>query len=52
MYDVSGDGHVNVADLLIVLNQWGPARLTTTADLNGSGQVDMQDLLFVLSHWG
>lgn len=57
--DVSGDGIVNVQDLLAVINAWGacPAppqscRADVAPDPNGDGVVNVQDLLFVIAHWG
>jgi hypothetical protein len=48
--DISGDGLVNVSDLLIVIDQWG---LTNSpADVNTDGIVDVSDLLMVVSNWG
>ncbi len=47
--DITGDGTVDVLDLLEVLSQWGTAG---TADITGDGIVDVLDLLEVLSAWG
>jgi len=48
--DVSGDGEVNVTDLLAVIDQWG---LTDSpADINGDGMVNVTDLLEVVGNWG
>lgn len=51
--DVNGDGLVNVDDLLIVLNNWGPCLDPDDcpADLTGDGQVNVDDLLMVLNNW-
>ena len=47
--DVSGDGEVNVTDLLAVIDQWG---LTdSAADINGDGVVNVTDLLMVVGNW-
>ena len=48
--DLGGDGHVNVSDLLTVIDQWG---LTNSpADVNSDGIVDVSDLLLVVGAWG
>lgn len=52
--DVTGDGAVNVLDLLAVLAGWGPCPpppASCPADLDGSGAVDIVDLLEVLANW-
>jgi len=48
--DVSGDGEVNVTDLLAVIDQWGQSN--SPADINGDGVVDVTDLLEVVGNWG
>ena len=52
--DLNGDGVVNVFDLLILLDQWGPCDdpADCPADLNQSGSVDVFDLLLLLDNWG
>ena len=47
--DCTGDGVVDVLDLLEVLSQWGGSG---SADITGDGIVDVLDLLEVLSAWG
>ena len=47
--DVTGDGVVDVLDLLEVLGQWGGSG---SADITGDGIVDVLDLLEVLGAWG
>ncbi len=47
--DVTGDGVIDVLDLLEVLSQWGTSG---SADVTGDGIVDVLDLLEVLSAWG
>jgi hypothetical protein len=49
--DVNGDGLVNVADLLAVVDAWGPC-LTCPEDINGDGTVNVVDLLIVVGNWG
>ena len=41
---------MTVADLLVVINDWGSA--DSTADINDDGVVDIQDLLAVMNAWG
>ena len=48
--DVSGDGEVNVTDLLAVIDQWGST--DSDADISGDGVVDVTDLLEVVGNWG
>lgn len=51
-----GDGHVNVSDLLAVINGWGacsaPCPPTCAADTNGDCNVNVTDLLAVINGWG
>lgn len=49
--DTTGDGYVDVSDLLMVLNAWGPCS-QCSADLNNDGTVDVSDMLEVLANWG
>ena len=49
--DIDGDGHVNVDDLLAVINSWGRCACCA-ADLDESGAVDVDDLLAVINTWG
>ena len=50
----SGDGVVNAADLLMVINNWGinagPADIAPPP--NGNGVVNAADLLMVINSWG
>ena len=50
-WDVDGsmDGDVGIADLLLLLGQWGSAG---AGDVNGDGTVDVIDMLALLSNWG
>ncbi|MBL9140899.1 MAG: hypothetical protein JNK53_03445, partial [Phycisphaerae bacterium] len=47
--DFNGDGHVNGADLGILLSAWGQPGVT---DLDCSGSTDGADLGILLSSWG
>ena len=48
--DVTGDGVVNVVDLVEVIVHWGEPG--GPADVDGSGTVDVQDLVAVILEWG
>jgi predicted outer membrane repeat protein len=53
--DVTGDGVVNVNDLLGVINSWGPCPAFPQhcpADLDQNGVVNHHDLLIVIQNWG
>jgi len=49
--DITGDGVVDVVDLLEVLGAWGDC-YACAADITGDGVVDVLDLLEVLEGWG
>ena len=49
--DVNGDGSITVADLLIVLSEFG-CTSDCTADVDGDGSVTVADVLLVLSAFG
>jgi hypothetical protein len=49
--DVTGDGAVNVSDLLAIIGSWGGCS-GCPADLNGDGVVNVTDLLSVIGNWG
>ena len=48
--DLSGDGMVNVNDLLAIIRYWGTD--VSEADLNNDGIVDTFDLFIVIDNWG
>ena len=48
--DVTGDGHVNVSDILAAIDQWG--QTNSSADANGDGTVDVSDILLMIGNWG
>ncbi len=53
--DLNGDGVVNVFDLLLLLEDWGPClprKGSCAADLTGDNQVNVFDLLILLENWG
>ena len=47
--DLNGDGHIDGADLGILLSAWGTLDL---GDLNDSGPMDGSGLVVLLSRWG
>jgi hypothetical protein len=49
--DLTGDGSVDVSDLLVLLGAWG-ACSGCASDLNGDGFVDVSDLLMLFAAWG
>jgi subtilisin-like proprotein convertase family protein len=49
--DLNDDGAVDVLDLLLLLDAWGPCT-GCDADLNSDGAVDVLDLLLLLDAWG
>jgi predicted outer membrane repeat protein len=56
--DITGNGVVDVDDLLAVINAWGPCAQPDNcpADMapapGGNGIVDVDDLLIVINNWG
>jgi hypothetical protein len=48
--DATGDGQIDVDDLLAVLEYWG-ACTGCLADVNNSGVVDVNDLVAVINNW-
>jgi len=58
IYNVVGDidcnGRVDVTDLIILLNEWGPVDPDSpfAADLNGDWVVDIADFTILHDHWG
>ncbi len=49
--DLTGDGAVGVADLLLLLSAWGDSACSM-ADLNQDGAIGVADLLLLLADWG
>ena len=49
--DITGDGVVNVSDLLTILGVWGSCE-ACEADINEDGFVNVTDLLIVIGEWG
>jgi hypothetical protein len=54
--DINADGHVDVADLVIVAASWGTISTDPTynaaADLNSDDRIDVSDLLIMAGNWG
>ena len=52
--DITGDGQVDVDDLLWLLASWGPCTRSYVcpADLNGDCIISVADLLILLANWG
>lgn len=48
--DLTGDGHVDAADLAVLLGAWGSA--DCQKDLNGDGAITAADLSILLGDWG
>ena len=46
--DLSGDGVVNVTDLLLIISAWGSAK----GDVTGDGVTDVSDLLVAIGAFG
>ncbi len=49
--DVTGDGAVDVEDLLLVISDWNCQGDDCQGDANNSGATDIHDLLIVISDW-
>jgi hypothetical protein len=49
--DVTGDGAVNIDDLLAVINAWGPCPPACPADVTGDNIVNIDDLFTVINSW-
>ena len=49
--DVTGDGVVNLDDVLLVLAQWGSCEAPCQGDVNGDSMIDINDILAVLAVW-
>jgi hypothetical protein len=49
--DITGDGVVNVSDLLAIIGVWGSCE-ACEADINEDGFVNVTDLLVVIGEWG
>ena len=53
--DVNGDGVVDLADLELVTERWGPCSdcsLVCPSDINGDCAVDVTEFFEVINNWG
>ncbi|MCH8821970.1 MAG: hypothetical protein IH984_00525 [Planctomycetes bacterium] len=52
--DISGDGIVDITDLVVLLALWGECGypFTCPADLNGDCTTNVRDLLILFANWG
>ena len=50
--DRTGDGSVDIADLMVVLNNWGCTGDSCAGDATGDGMTNPNDLILVLTSWG
>ena len=53
IWDVNGDGRVNILDLVLVAQDLGkPASVDSRTDVNGDGTINILDLVLVAQHLG
>jgi hypothetical protein len=50
--DLTGDGHVTLLDLSILLSHYGTIATQLQGDISGDGSVTLLDLSILLSHYG
>lgn len=50
--DLTGDGSIDSADIVILLDHWGLVDPGTLGDYNQDGLVDHKDLMTLLNNWG
>lgn len=50
--DITGDNHVTLADLSILLSNFGKSGTRAQGDVNGNGTINLSDLSIVLSNFG
>ena len=51
--DVTGDGKVDILDLVLITRHFGPVSAASQAlDINGDGDIDILDLILVTRHLG
>ena len=46
--DLNGDGTINVADILILIGNWGCLAEDCAGDINGDGITNISDLLILI----
>jgi hypothetical protein len=49
--DINCDGSISVADLLLLIADWGSCELCA-GDLNNDGETNVHDLLILIANWG
>lgn len=49
--DVTGDGLINITDILVLMANWGPCVGNCLTDLNEDGQTGISDLLIIIANW-
>ena len=56
VYDLNGDGVVDVVDIMMVASRWnsktGDSTYDSLCDLNGDGVIDISDIMMVAAQWG
>jgi len=52
-YDLNGDTHINILDLVLVVSQWGETGTPgwIVEDFNTDGVIDCLDVLLLADHW-
>ena len=50
--DMTGDGAVDVVDLVALIAAWGPCAGQCEADMNGDDAVNVTDLVMLITNWG
>ncbi|MCP3904838.1 MAG: VCBS repeat-containing protein [Planctomycetes bacterium] len=50
--DLSGNGQMDFADILVIVGAWGPCPPGCPEDLSLNGSVDFADILIVIGGWG
>jgi len=53
LYDITGDGHVNILDLVILARRWGETGTPgwIHEDLNWDGTINIQDIIILANNW-
>jgi len=49
-WDLSGDGNVDINDVLLMIPHWGTN--WSPGDFNTDGKIDINDVLLMIPHWG
>jgi hypothetical protein len=55
-YDLSGDGQVDIEDVMLVASHWrcrcGDECYNANYDLDDDCDIDVVDIMLVVTHWG